>query len=115
MELTLRDFGKRVSKARADGMVVRFIRGPLPQEWFSRACRLPGRCAHMALALWYRHGMEGSPVGGTTRLREDFGLSRHSAYRALELMEKTGLIKVERRIGCAPRVVLLEGGDESAR
>lgn len=108
MELTLRDFRKKINKARDNSQVVRYIRGPLPQDWFSRACKLPGRTANMAIALWYRHGMEGSPVRVTTKLREEYGMSRKSAHRALELMEKAGLIKVDRRTGRAPRVAMLD-------
>lgn len=108
MELTLRGFRHKVNKARANNMTVRYIGGPLPQDWFSRACKLPAKGANMAVALWYRHGMEGSPVKVTTRLREEYGMSRKSARRALDLMEKAGLVKVERRNGCAPLVTLLE-------
>ena len=109
MELTLQDFKQRLNLARQEGVTIPYIRGPQPKNWVSRACKLPARCANLAWALWYRHGMEGNPVRVTTRLRQDFGLTRQSTYRALELMEDTGLIKVERRKGCAPRVTMLDG------
>lgn len=106
-ELTLSGFNQEITRLRRRGVSVKFIRGPLPQEWFSRACRLGGKCANLALALWYVHGMAGSPIKLPRRVRSEFGLGDSSTYYALQLMEKKGLVRVERRRGRAPRVTLL--------
>jgi hypothetical protein len=41
-----------------------------------------------------------------------FGLDRNAKYRGLSWLERAGLIKVERKLGRAPMVTILEGGDE---
>jgi len=106
-ELTLSDFNQSITRFRRQGVVVKFIRGPLPQEWISRACRLGGKCANLALALWYVHGMAGNPIKLSRRVRSEFGLGDSSTYYGLQLMEKAGLIRVERRRGRTPRVTML--------
>jgi hypothetical protein len=107
-ELTVSGFNQEITRSRRQGVTVKFIRGPLPHEWFSRACRLGGKCANLALALWYVHGMGGSPIMLPRRIRSEFGLGDSSTYYALQLMEKKGLVRVERRRGRAPRVTLLK-------
>ena len=107
-ELTLRNFQNEVGLARQNGKTVRFIRGPIPHGWISQACCLGGKCANLAWAIWYMHGMEGSPVRLPCRIRNEFGLGRSSTYYALQLMEDAGLICVERGPGRSPRVVMLD-------
>ena len=66
----------------------------------------------MALALWYRAGIDKShtvkPTGDTWR---QFGLSRHNARRGLADLEGAGLVHVDRRPGCCPTVTIMDPPD----
>jgi hypothetical protein len=106
-KLTLRKFRQEVSYASKHGGGVKFIQGPLPFDWLAKACLLGGKCASLAFVLWYAHGLGDDPVVLTRRLWGQFGMTRHSAYYALNLMEEAGLIHVERHPGRSPRVTLL--------
>src|SRR5262245_54015821 len=85
-----------------------FIRGPLPLGWFARAAQLPGQALAVALAIWFRHGIEGVvtfPLYPSTLAK--FGVGRWSAYRGLAALERDSLITVERHRGRAPVVTIL--------
>jgi hypothetical protein len=87
----------------------RFLRGPIPLHWLSRAAALPGRSLHVALAVWFMAGLKKTsivPISNVTSLQ--FGLDRNAKYRGLEWLEKASLIAVERRAGCAPIVTILD-------
>jgi len=112
-KLTLQNFRREVVHAAKQGVQVRFIQGPLPYDWMVQASRLGGKCASLALVLWYVHGMGDDPVVLTRQLWEQFGMTRYSAYYALKLMKNAGLIQVERYHGRAPRVTILKGNNES--
>ena len=103
----------------------RFIKGPLPLNWFIRAGQLPGKSLHVGLALWYQAGLTKStevrcPM---SMLTKQMAVSRHSVYRALIALEKATLITVERHPGRSPVCRLSvqstsgngidSGGDES--
>ena len=63
----------------------KFLRGPVPLDWLSRAAALPGRSLHVAMAVWFMAGLRKSrtvPVSNVTGLQ--FGLDRNAKYRALE-------------------------------
>jgi hypothetical protein len=87
----------------------RFLRGPIPLDWLSRAAALPGRSLHVAIAVWFMAGLKKTnvvPISNVTSLQ--FGLDRNAKYRALDWLESANLIKVERRPGRAPIVTILE-------
>jgi hypothetical protein len=87
----------------------RFIKGPIPLDWISRACSLPGKGAELALALWYLSGLTGRCTVNLTRtICRNFCIGRDSKYRGLKAMEEAGLVTVERHRGRSPRVTLLE-------
>lgn len=91
----------------------RFLRGPIPLDWLSRAAALPGRSLHVAIAVWFMAGLKKTsvvPVSNITGLQ--FGLDRNAKYRALDWLENANLIKVERRAGRAPIVTILEAKNE---
>ena len=112
-ELTLKSFQIELSKARRKGIALEFIKGPVPKAWISKCAKLGRKCVNVGIALWWSHGMEGSPVVLTRRKRADFAVSRSSLSRALAAMEKAGLVEVERHTGRAPRVRMLwDGIDE---
>lgn len=86
-----------------------FLKGPVPLTWLETAARLPGKSLHAGLALWYAAGLLKSasvPLSNISGLR--FGIDRNAKYRALEWLERAGLITVERKLGRAPIVTLLD-------
>lgn len=86
-----------------------FIKGPIPLWWILRAAHLPGKSLHVGIALWALSGVAKSKTVSVTRLvRRDFGLERYTLYRALKHLEKDHLVFVDRRIGRAAVVTILE-------
>ena len=76
--------------------------------WLSSAAELPGKALHLALALWWLHGMaKGKPF----KLRRDalnlLHLSRDATNSGLARLEQVGLVKVERHSGQRPLVSIL--------
>lgn len=85
-----------------------FLKGPIPLDWLTRAARLPGKALPVALALWFRAGVDRQAgVGLSTVLCQSFGVDRYAKRRALFALEQAGLIQVERQRGKNPRVTLL--------
>ena len=86
-----------------------FVRGPLPLPWFEVAARLPGKSLHAGLALWFAAGLARSrsiPLSNVSGHR--FGLDRNAKYRALRWLEQAGLVAVDRHLGRAPIVTILD-------
>lgn len=86
----------------------RFLKGPIPLAWLETAAALPGRSLHAGIALWYAAGLMRStsvPLSNISGLR--FGLDRNAKYRALDWLEKAGLVVVERKLGRAPMVTIV--------
>jgi hypothetical protein len=86
-----------------------YLKGPIPLDWLSAAARLPGKSLHVGLALWFMGGLHKSRVitlSNISSLR--FGLDRNSKYRALDWLEQANLVAVERKLGRAPLVTILE-------
>jgi hypothetical protein len=78
-------------------------------DWLIIAAQLPGKSLHVGVALWAMGQMHNSRVvalSNSISLR--FGLDRNAKYRALAWLEAAGLVSVERRIGRAPLVTILE-------
>jgi hypothetical protein len=90
---------------------MRYIMGPAPLDWLSKCSLLGGKCLNVGIALWWVHGMSKKPTVPLTRkVRKVFGVGRSSASYALGLMEKAGLVEVERHQGRAPRITMLWDG-----
>lgn len=88
-----------------------FLKGPVPLAWLEAAARLPGRSLHAGLALWYAAGLMRSATVTLSNISGvRFGLDRNAKYRALEWLEGAGLVKVERKLGRAPVVTILQPG-----
>ena len=86
-----------------------FLKGPIPGAWLHRAAKLPGRALHVGLALWFLAGLEKcNNVTMTWATFARFGVSPDSGRRGLAALERVGLVSVERRTGCCPRVTILE-------
>lgn len=91
---------------------VKFLKGPIPLPWLSRAALLPGKALHVALALWFLSGLTKSR---TVRLSkstlEYFGVKRQASYRSLKALEGVGLIACSRSPGRCPIVTLKVEGE----
>jgi hypothetical protein len=83
--------------------------GPIPWSWWAPASRLPGRSLQVATVCWLLAGWEKSAE--IELVWDDWtevGLSRSSASRGLDSLERAGLVGVLRRTGRAPIVTILD-------
>ena len=81
----------------------------IPLGWLETASSLPGRSLHAGIAIWHAAGLTRSrsvALSNVAGLR--FGLDRNAKYRALNWLEGAGLIKVERKLGRAPLITILD-------
>src|SRR5262245_21499929 len=83
--------------------------GPIPWAWWLPASRLPGKSLQVASVCWLLAGRERS---AEFELALDdwaeFGLSRFSASRGLDTLERGGLVSVVRRTGRSLVVSILD-------
>lgn len=88
----------------------RFIKGPIPLNWLRQAATL-GRgksSLSVGLALWFQSGLERNrTIKLTSNLTKLFSLSRDGCYSGLELLQKAGLISIERRKGKSSIVTII--------
>lgn len=85
-----------------------FLKGPIPWAWLAAASRLPGQALQVAVALWLEHGFTGERHVRLVMARvTELGVTRFSAYRALDVLEERGLIRTNRRRGRCARVELI--------
>ncbi len=92
----------------------RYIRR-MPMAWVQRACKLPGQCGLVGMALWYRAGFSrGGPVEVSGHTRALFGLSSRMVAAALATLEGAGLIQCDRQPGKLPRVRMTGPGASGA-
>jgi hypothetical protein len=79
-----------------------YLGGPIPISWVERAARLPGKAWHVASALWFvgvRSRTKSATVQLTLKTLRRFSLDRKTVYRALQPLERAGLVRVERHPG----------------
>jgi hypothetical protein len=85
--------------------------GPIPWAWWLPASRLPGKSLHVAAVCWLVAGWERS---ANFELALDgwaeFGLSRFSASRGLNELERAGLVFTARMRSRSPVVTILDVG-----
>lgn len=86
----------------------KFLKGPIPLNWISTAAQLPGKSFQVAMAIWFLAGLNKS---ATVKLNQktltDFGVDRHSKYRALDWLTEAQLIAVDKQTGKSPIVTIL--------
>lgn len=88
--------------------VEKFIKGPIPLDWISRANALPGKAGAVGLALWFLAGVQGSrTVKLTGEVEKIAGCGRKAVYRALDALQAVGLIASDRKTGARAVVALL--------
>jgi len=88
----------------------RFVKGPIPWTWLSKAAHLPRAALVVALAIWFLRGLTKAGKGGIKlrpSLLNELGLDRKAGYRGLKALETAGLVSVERRRGASPKVTVL--------
>ena len=91
----------------------RFVRGPIPCDWLQRALACGGKSCNLALALWWRAGMQRcNPIRLTRQVARDFNISPRCVRRLLSKFERAGLVQVARKRGRGPQVVLLNPSGE---
>ena len=79
-------------------------------DWLGQAAALPGKTLHVAIALWWRHGMaKGRPFKLTQVALNYMNVERDAASTGLRRLERAGLIKVERRPGQRPTIAVIGG------
>jgi hypothetical protein len=103
---------KQLPKAKPPrpGPGEKFLMGPIPWSWLSKAARLKGHALHVGIALWFLAGLKKrGTVTLSSSVLKDLGVSRFSGYRALQALESAGLISVDRHIGRNPVVTILDG------
>jgi len=88
----------------------RFIKGPIPLEWITRANALPGKAGAVGLALWFLVGVTGSrTIKLTGEVERIAACNRKTVYQALTALEGASLISVTRRSGARPTTTIISG------
>ena len=87
----------------------KFLKGPIPLDWLQGSACLPGKALHAGIVVWFLVGVTRSnEVKFSYRLAKQFGMDRHAAYRALNHLEKAGLLEVQRAPGQSPLIRLVQ-------
>lgn len=93
-------FNPATGTHEARAPTAKFIKGPIPLDWISRANALPGKAGAVGMALWFLVGVQESrTVKLTGEVERIAGCGRKAIYSALRLMATAGLIFVEMRCG----------------
>jgi hypothetical protein len=83
--------------------------GPVPWSWWLPASRLPGRSLQVGAVCWLLAGWNRSAEFELAlHDRAEFGLSRFSASRGLDILERAELVSVGRMPGRSPIVTILD-------
>ena len=86
-----------------------FIHREISKAWFQALSECGSTCVHLVIVLRYWLFLEKSDkISATSRKFEKFGISKFQKLRALRELEEKGLIKVERRPGSNPEVMVLD-------
>jgi hypothetical protein len=87
----------------------KFLKGPIPWYWLSRAAQQPGKALHIGIAIWFLAGVKCKQTVHLSNIFvKDLGVKRNAKYDALRTLESAGLISVERHRGRSPVVTILE-------
>jgi hypothetical protein len=93
----------------------KFLKGPIPLKWLTRAAKQPGKTLHIAIALWFLAGLKRKrTVALSDAVPRVLGVDRYAKYRALNALEEAGLVSVERHVGRSPVVTILDGDESEA-
>lgn len=88
----------------------KFIKGPIPLDWISRANALPGKAGAVGLALWFLAGVRKSQtVKLTGEVEKIARCGRKAVYAGLAALEGNGLVFITKRSGARPVVTIRQG------
>jgi hypothetical protein len=97
------------AKPPRPGSGEKFLKGPIPWSWITKAASLGGHALHVAVAIWFLAGIKkNGRIALSNSVLEDLRVSRFSGYRALHALESAGLISVGRHTGRNPVVTILD-------
>jgi hypothetical protein len=83
--------------------------GPIPWSWWLPASRLPGKSLQVGAVCWLLAGWSRSAKFDLALDNwAEFGLSRFSASRGLDTLERPGLVSTIRHPGRSPVVTILD-------
>lgn len=87
----------------------KFLKGPIPWDWVTRAANLSGKALIVGLELWRESGCrKSSTVQVSPSGMKALGVGRKAVAAALTRLEQVGLVNVVRLRGRAPRVTILD-------
>lgn len=87
----------------------KFLKGPIPLKWLSKAAYLRGKSLHCAIAVYFLAGIKNERTFPLESFAiKAFGIKRHSLYRGLKALENEKLISAIRHPGRYPIVTILE-------
>lgn len=91
-----------------------FIKGPIPDDWISKACQLGKGCGDLSWPLWHLHGMynkhdskENRSFPLSNKLLEKYGISKLRKSNALKALKGAGLISIVQERGSLPIVTMI--------
>ncbi len=86
----------------------KFLRGPIPLDWLTRAAALPGKAPVVGLALWFEAGItKNATVSLTNTVVRRFSVTPKTRSRCLRALESAEWVSVVRDPGRCPVVTIL--------
>lgn len=87
----------------------RFLKGPISWSWLLSAMVLPGKALAVGLMVWLQHGITGrrTVTFCLSRAAAD-GIPTTTARRAIQALERAGLVSIRRRPGRGLEVTIVE-------
>jgi hypothetical protein len=83
-----------------------FLAGPIKLDWLAQAAKLPGAALAVAILVRHLHTMRGREWVVLSNFQvARFGISPSGKRRAISALVAEGLIRIDQRPGCAPRVI----------
>lgn len=85
-----------------------FLMGPIPMDWLKRASRCGGKALDIGIAIWHLAFLKrsGSVSVSISRVSRERGFNRTTGLRALQSLERSGLVTAFRTPGRSPQVTL---------
>jgi hypothetical protein len=91
----------------------RFLKGPIPWNWLTKASRLSGKALQVAVVVWFLAGIKRTnTIELSSKRLHELGVNRFAKGRGLRQLELNGLVSVERHKGNNPVVTILEVQEE---
>lgn len=89
-----------------DKVLGEFLAGPIKMDWLAQAASLPGAALAVAMLVRHLHTMRGRDWVVLSNVQvARFGISPSGKRRAIAALVANGLIRIDQRPGCAPRLI----------